>query len=158
MLLSLIPMLTLFAYKRVLVHMTFLIFYLVKKFYFHVNKCFSDVIVTFSYTTNFLDSCLPFVVVHVSSCLVLWCGWSYSLSCCIMCRCVSCVVLWSLYLYLSFVSIHLYLSSLSLHALLALYFLSLISMPSPVSSFFVLSCLVLLHVLSLSFLSLLYSI
>ncbi len=134
-----------------------------QKDYFHVNKCFSDVIVTFSKTTKFLDSCLPFVfVVHVSSCLVLWTGWSYSLSRCIMCRGVSCVVLWSFYLYLAFFSVHLYLSFLSLHALLALYLLSLISIPSPVSFFFVLSCLVLrlvlLHVLSLSLLSLLHSI
>ena len=105
-----------------------------QKYYFHVNKCFSHVIVTFSYTTKILDSCLPFVfVVRMSSCLVLWTGWSYSLSCCIMCRGVSCVVLWSFYLYLSFFSVHLYLSFLSLHALLALYLLSLISIPSPVS-------------------------
>jgi hypothetical protein len=83
--------------------------------------------------------------------LVLLCHVSW----CVMCMC--CLVV---FLPLPIFPLCLSLSSisLSLHALLALYLLPLISIPSPVSFFFVLSCFVMLHVLSLSFLSLLYSI
>ncbi len=111
----------------------------------------------FSYTTKFSDSfrpsiyCLACVVLSwVVEWLVLFLVFLYHASWCVMCRGVSCVVLWPFDLLLYFISAHLHLSSQSLLPLLALYLINLFSRAYPASSFFVLSCLVLRHTCSLS--------